>query len=192
MWIFSYLIPFHAVRRFIGYRIYCSSLAWLELLICTAIIASLTVMGIGIYRERIRVAQVARAIVGLPLTDIKTDMMVYHAHTGQWPHSLADLQKWPIFQHHAYQTDSSIKSVTIEDGAIDIVLNAPFADRTVTVRPAVPNDDPLGPVAWYAGQPLNGEELSLAGKDKTDIAQTYIHPRSHDDTISREISSRGL
>ncbi len=177
MRIFSYIAPFHVARRFIGYRIHCSNLAWLELLICTAIIGLLTATGAGIYGEQIRVAHVARAIVGLPLTDIKTDMMVYHAHTGLWPSSLTDLLKWPVFQHNAYKTDPSIKAVTIENGAIDIVLNAPFLDRTVTVRPAVPNNDPLGPVAWYAAQPLNGTQLSLAGKDRTDIAQTYIHPR---------------
>jgi type II secretory pathway pseudopilin PulG len=177
MWIFSSFIPLNTSRRFIRYMVHYSSVAWLELLICIAIIAILTATGARIYREQIRVAHVARAILGLPLADIKTDMMVYHAHTGQWPDSFADLQKWPVFPHYAYQTDPSIKSVSIENGAIDIVLNAPFAGRTVTVRPAVPKDDPLGPVAWYAGQPLNGTEPSLAGKDKTNMPQTYIHPR---------------
>lgn len=157
--------------------IHYSSTAWLELLICIAVIAVLAATGGGIYRQQIREANVTRAIVGLPMTDFKTAMMVYHAHTGRWPDSLADLQQWPFFPHDANQTDSAIRALTIESGAMHIVLNGSMTPGTITVRPGVPDDNPLGPVAWYAGRPLDGTHLSLAGRDKTTIPQTLIHPR---------------
>jgi type II secretory pathway pseudopilin PulG len=177
MRIFPYLNPFNAGRCFTRYVVRYSSIDWLELLICTTIVAILMATAATIYREQILTARVSQAVLGLPMADIKNDMMVYHAHTGQWPGSFDDIRKWPVFPHYAYQSDLCSKSVTIEDGAIDIVLNAPFQERTVTVRPAVPNDDPLGPVAWYVGRPLNASDKSLAGQDKTDIPLNYIHPR---------------
>lgn len=164
-------------RRSIGYAFLGCGTAWLELLICAAVIAVLTATGAGIYQEQVRVVRVARAIVGLPMADIKTDMMVYHAHTGQWPGDLAELQNWPVLARDAYQTDPAIRALTIEDGAMHIVLDGPLQGGTVTVRPGVPDVDPLGPVAWYAGPPLDRAGLSLAGKDKTTIPQMLIHPR---------------
>jgi Tfp pilus assembly protein PilE len=177
MRILPYFNTLSLSRRCIGYVIQGSSTAWLELLICAAIIAILTATAAGIYRERLLVARVEQVIVGLPMAEIKTDMMVYHAHTGRWPDSLADLQKWPALFHDAHQSDPVIQALTIEGGAMQIVLNAPMRGGTVTVRPGVPKADPLGPVAWYAGRPLNAADLSLAGEDRTTIPQALIHPR---------------
>jgi Tfp pilus assembly major pilin PilA len=169
--------PFHIGRRFVGYAVHYSGTAWLELLICAAVIAILTATAGGIYREQIRVAAVLRAIAGIPMTDIKTEMMVYHAHTGQWPDSFEALQQWTVFPHHASRTDPAVQSTTIEAGAIHLVLNGAMKGGIVTIRPGVPDADPLGPVAWYAGRPMNRQGLSLAGKDKTTIPQALIHPR---------------
>jgi Tfp pilus assembly protein PilE len=177
MRLLSWFTPFYITRRCIGFAIVDSSIAWLELLICAAIISILAVTGTGIYREQIRTAEVLRAVAGLPMTDIKTDMMVYHAHTGQWPESEADLRKWPVVPHDAYHPDPAVEELTIEGGALHMVLNGSLAAGIVTVRPGVPGEDPLGPVAWFAGRPLNGTNLSLAGEDRTTIPQRLIHPR---------------
>jgi hypothetical protein len=123
MRILPHFIPFFFSRRFIGDVIHYSSTAWLELLVCAAIIAILAATGAGIYREQLQVANVACAIVGSPMADIKTDMMVFHAYTGQWPESFADLKKWPVIHYDTDQTDPAIQALTVEVNSGDTLLN---------------------------------------------------------------------
>lgn len=175
--LFNIYTSYYLGRRCFRYALRGYGIAWLELLFCTVIIAVLTAIGAGIYQEQVRVARVARAVVGVPMADIRTDMMVYHAHTGLWPDSMDALRRRPDLARDGYQTDPAIDTLTVEDGAMHLVLAGSMQGGTVTVRPGVPADDPLGPVAWYAGPPLNGKDLSLAGKDRTTIPRILIHPR---------------
>ncbi|MBA4266850.1 MAG: prepilin-type cleavage/methylation domain-containing protein [Comamonadaceae bacterium] len=71
-----------------------------------------------------------------------------------------------------------VKSVTLEEGAIHIVFgnraNGALQGKTLTLRPAVVEDEPMVPVAWVCGHAKAPEKMTAMGTDKTDIATAHL------------------
>jgi type IV pilus assembly protein PilA len=71
-----------------------------------------------------------------------------------------------------------VKSVTVEGGAIHIVFgnraNGAIKDKTLTLRPAVVEDEPIVPVAWVCGHAKAPDRMKAMGADKTDIPNNHL------------------
>jgi type IV pilus assembly protein PilA len=71
-----------------------------------------------------------------------------------------------------------VKSLTVEGGAIHIVFgnraNGAIKDKTLTLRPAVVEDEQIVPVAWVCGHAKAPDKMKALGADKTDIPHTYL------------------
>jgi hypothetical protein len=126
------------------------------------------------YRETAKLCQV---IGGATFTKMRLDMMVSHALRGDWPKNDQEALKdgWAE-EYFSDRYNSLIKAAAIEDGAIhfQIRLNENQGNGTLTMRPAVPAKDPLGPVVWICGRPVSPSLWSLPGVDRTDMNDRYI------------------
>lgn len=71
-----------------------------------------------------------------------------------------------------------VKSVTVEQGAIHILFgnraNGALQGKTLTLRPAVVEGEPLVPVAWVCGHAKPPEKMTALGTDRTDIARANL------------------
>ncbi len=124
------------------------------------------------YRETAKLCQV----LGAPFMTMRFDMMVSHALRGDWPQNDQEAMKdgWAEEYYKGGHNNAFIKSAAIEDGAIHFQLQSIKGERMLTMRPAVPAIDPLGPVVWICGQPTSPALWSLPGVDKTNIDYRYI------------------
>lgn len=71
-----------------------------------------------------------------------------------------------------------VKSITVEEGAIHILFgnraNGALQGKTLTLRPAVVEDEPMVPVAWVCGHAKAPEKMLAMGADRTDIAKAHL------------------
>ena len=81
---------------------------------------------------------------------------------GSWEGNDADLSGY-------------VKEAKIDDAAIHFFLDRNLEGKTVTVRPAVPVDDPFGPVIWVCGDRDPATGWMVHGVDRTDVDEKYIH-----------------
>ena len=63
-----------------------------------------------------------------------------------------------------------------------LIVSGKFIDRallakgkTITMRPAVPSSDPLGPVIWVCGDRDPSSGWTVHGVDRTDVDKSFIH-----------------
>jgi type II secretory pathway pseudopilin PulG len=99
---------------------------------------------------------------------------LYHAFTGEWPESDGDLQHSNLAGLVLTPTDDTfIDRVSVENGAFHFTYKKGLAGKTLTLRPAVPAEDPLGPEIFVAGDTLK-KGWSLTGPDRTDVDPSLI------------------
>jgi type IV pilus assembly protein PilA len=71
-----------------------------------------------------------------------------------------------------------VKSSTVEEGAIHILFgnraNGALQGKTLTLRPAVVEGEPMVPVAWVCGHAKAPEKMTAMGADKTNIATAHL------------------
>ena len=71
-----------------------------------------------------------------------------------------------------------ISALSVQDGAIDITFgnnaNAAIKGKILSIRPAVVEDAPIVPVAWVCGNAAGRGEMTIKGKNKTDIPAAYL------------------
>lgn len=71
-----------------------------------------------------------------------------------------------------------VKSITVEEGAIHILFgnraNGALQGKTLTLRPAVVEDEPVVPVAWVCGHAKAPEKMTALGADRTDIVTAHL------------------
>lgn len=101
---------------------------------------------------------------------------LYHALTGQWPEKDEDLEHLNAAGLVLDAPDDRfIDRVTVENGACHFAYKTGLTGKTLTLRPAVPAEDPLGPVIWVAGDSVK-KGWSLSGPDRTDVDPLLIGP----------------
>lgn len=71
-----------------------------------------------------------------------------------------------------------ISSIAVEDGAIQITFgnsaNQVLKGKTLTLRPAIVEDAPVVPITWVCGQAAAPGNMTVKGKNKTDIPVNYL------------------
>jgi type IV pilus assembly protein PilA len=66
-----------------------------------------------------------------------------------------------------------VTAVAVENGAVHVTFgnraHASIRGRTLTLRPAVVEDEPLVPVAWVCGRAAPVPKMTVKGVDRTDL-----------------------
>lgn len=147
----------------------------LDLLISVLIIGILSVIAIKIFTVYKHQAILLHSF-GEANTLMKQDQ-VYFSLTGMWPEGKDRLEQvtgWPC-QEIKTEYNSYVTSCDLDHGAVTVTFAKDLEGKTLTLRPAVPKEDPLGPVIWVAGQGLQREDWTLAGEDKTTVDPRVIN-----------------
>jgi len=150
-------------------------------------------MATAIFQEYVQVAKVTHAALGALGSGSRTYISVYHAVNGNWPrdgHQAIlfgndfddlmndDFSEFAVsVKNGAIRNDSGDFTISIENGAMHVVMNKYLKGKIISLRPAVPKDNPLGPVAWFAASPLRPSDWTVAGQDKTTVDYSHINPR---------------
>jgi hypothetical protein len=109
------------------------------------------------------------------LHQLRTPLSAFYAIHGAWPDDIEQLRKmFPAeTPHHLFSMTSDI---TISGGALNAYVRRGVPGKVLTLRPAVPTRDPLGPVKWVAGK-HSSAGWTVLGRDSTDVDDAFI-PRS--------------
>lgn len=97
--------------------------------------------------------------------------------TGIWPKNESSFDTInPAADMKIPNDDATfVRDAHIEQGALHITFNSPFSGKILTVRPAVHQSDPMGPVIWIAGNGSENDGWIPAGTDRTDIPVETIN-----------------
>jgi Tfp pilus assembly major pilin PilA len=153
-----------------------SRLLWIELICCASLFVILASLAMNIYGDYLKMAKVTEAVLSSALGDLKTEVAVYYAHTGQWPENKEAAHAYSVYKGVDKRIYAYPHQVELENGAIHVKV-ASLAYKTISVRPAVPAEDPLGPVVWFAGPPLHNRRHAIAGVDRTELPSFLINPQ---------------
>lgn len=125
------------------------------------------------YRETAKLCQV---IGGATFMKMKWDMVLSHALHGDWPKNDQEALKDGWAQEYYSEKYSNLKAAAIENGAAHFQLFSgnKNSNKILTIRPAVPASDSLGPVVWICGKPAKPSLWTIAGMDKTTIDHRYF------------------
>ncbi|MBT8342352.1 MAG: hypothetical protein HKP58_16130 [Desulfatitalea sp.] len=106
-------------------------------------------------------------------------MAVHYALTGQWPDDVSEIQDpfWRTAGELWFSDIPDAQNAAISEGTLVVRLTTPFEGGIVSLRPAVPKADPLGPVVWFAGRPIDDTPWLISGPDHTNVADQFIHPQ---------------
>jgi hypothetical protein len=103
----------------------------------------------------------------------RTPVSVQFALRGEWPKNLDDVrQEFPV--NGNWPMSSRLKDLRLEDGALTVTLRRPLAGERLTLHPAVPSDDPRGPVRWVAGPSGRRSGWTVVGDDHTTVKDPFI------------------
>lgn len=134
-----------------------------------ACVVSLFVSTINESRKKVEVASATAEIMGI----YRTPMSIYYALHGAWPKDNEELQD--MFPEQARKLILSMsENIRIADGAITIDMRRRLVGKSITLHPAVPAQDPLGPVKWVAGPKSLSRDWAMAGADHTTVDGDYI------------------
>ena len=108
------------------------------------------------------------------------DMFVFHSINGSWPQTNNQLEifrsnlgfNYSDSKDNSYYSSAYIKNLTLEKGAIHILFKEELEGKTLSLRPAVQETNPTGPVILVCNKEKPG--WILAGTDKTDIDDRLI------------------
>ncbi len=145
----------------------------IELLLVICIIGILIVTAVRSYLPCVDSARLTHTVGGASFFKARMDIMLYRAHHGEWPKDTE--QAISVGIHKNYDEDSNyIDKIDIKDGAIDYHLSDHLKGKIVTLRPAVPSDDPLGPVIWIYGERESSTGWDVQGVNHTSVDEQYI------------------
>lgn len=144
----------------------------LELMIAVAIVAILAMIAVPSIQDRIVRQQIVDAM------------------------HLADIAKGPIAASwaiaHTLPADNAalglpaadkivgneVTSVAVEAGAIHVTFgnraNRAIAGKTLTLRPAIVESEPIVPVAWVCGHAAAVDKMTAKGTDRTDVPPNFL------------------
>lgn len=144
----------------------------MELIAVMAIIAILAMMAVPSYLNRVIRNQIIEA---LPLADIvKPRIAAAWATEKSFP---ADNVSAGLPAADKI-VNNLVSSIALEGGAIHITFgnqaNQFIKGKILTLRPAVVEDAPIVPVTWVCGQSAAPGNMTVKGKNKTDIPVSYL------------------
>lgn len=143
-----------------------------EFLMVVIIIFLLEYLVVKEYRPRVRHARMVAA-VSETISQYRPAVSAYYALHGEWPRDIDAVRDLlPPLPELRRTANRIVAADQITDGAINIQVSL-YSDEgkpsILTIRPATPQDDPLGPVRFVVGpwQKLDG--WIAAGVDHTTI-----------------------
>ncbi len=148
---------------------------FIELIFVVVTLCILVAAAIQSYNPCVKIAKLTRIIAGSPFTEIKLDMMFYHAHHGEWPVDNDQASVFGWSDHYKTDAMDFIKESEIKEGAVNFFLSDDFKGKILTVRPAVPSGNSIGPVIWVCGKSDERSGWTVVGTDLTDVEDRYLH-----------------
>lgn len=145
----------------------------LELTISLAIISLLGGVAATCYQAAVISAKTVHAVGGSYI-DARRDIVYYRALHGTWPQSNTQTAETGWAHQYPFRENSYIKKTVIENGAIHQYFSDELPGRIISLRPAVPAADDLGPIIWICGSRPT-DQWQVFGKDRTNIDEKYIH-----------------
>jgi type II secretory pathway pseudopilin PulG len=143
-----------------------------DLLVTVLVIAAAAAVLLSAIRHTLNVVRVTASAAEV-MGYYRADLSAYYALQGEWPKDREELRALFPHQPAIFNADAD-KNVRITGGAIDIRLQRQLAGKILTLHPAVPIDDPLGPVKWVAGSGSGSDGWSIIGDDHTTVQREYI------------------
>jgi len=147
----------------------------LELMIVLAVIATLALMAMPTYFDKIVREQVVEA---LPLADVaKGPIAVAWSSGGVFPvdnaaAGLPDADKI---------VNNYVRSIAVREGAIDITFgnraHSSITGKVLTLRAAVVEETRMVPVTWVCGNATAPDKMTVKGLNNTNVPATYL-PRA--------------
>jgi hypothetical protein len=143
-----------------------------DLILVIAIICLLVTIAMSIFQRYIMIAKIAD-FTGSPFIKARMDIIYYRAHHGVWPENnrLAAKFGW----NDDYHGDSNyIEETIIDNGAVHFVYGKDLEGKILTLHPAVPVEDTLGPIHWICCRKEETKTWIVQGKDRTNIDAKFI------------------
>ncbi len=153
----------------------------IELMIVIAIIGILASVAIPSYSDYIARSRVSEAL--LLATGIKQDVLEYYRFAGAFPTDNRRAGLPPDNQIVGNHVDG----IVVNQGGIHVRLNDPTTHYPVknvskkrakplivSLRPALPIDNPTGPVVWVCGYASAPSGMVSIGKDMTTVSEKYL------------------
>ncbi len=147
----------------------------IELFIVIAIIGILAAQAVNAYHPLLTRATLLHAVGG---GEHRWDNVYYYAFHGQWPRNNEQAETFGWSGLHGQDGNDYIKKTVLENGAVHKYFGPKLPNRIITIHPAVPANDPLGPIIWVCGQKRTPEEWQVFGQDRTNVTPEHIHPYS--------------
>jgi hypothetical protein len=143
----------------------------IDFLVSIAVIA--VVVGLfGYQAQKTRTLILGVAATTGALEDMRIPILTYYAIHGEWPTDREALRSYVAGRWKRYTTQTD--EVLVGNGALTFrALKGPAANM-LTIHPAVPLGDPLGPVIWVAGSHSRTESWAVIGEDHTTLAENKI------------------
>ena len=143
-----------------------------EVMIVLAIIAILALMAMPSMQARLVRDQIAEA---MPLADVaKQPVALAWTATQALPDDNEEAGLPPADRI----VGNLVSSVRVEAGAVHVTFgnqaNGAIRGKTLTLRPAIVEDAPVVPVAWVCGHAAAPENMSVQGRDRTDVPAQYL------------------
>ena len=144
----------------------------MEALAAVAIVAILATLALPSFLSKLIADQIVAA---LPLADIaKAPVALSWVTTQTFP---ADNPAAGLPAADKI-VNNYVRSVAVEDGAIDITFGNSAHDRIagkiLTLRPAVVEDTPVVPVAWICGFANVPDKMTVKGENRTNVPVGYL------------------
>jgi type IV pilus assembly protein PilA len=139
----------------------------IEMMVVVAVIATLAMVALPSFRERIVRDQIVEAMKIAEVAKGPVAAAWRTAHTLPADNAAAGL---PAAEKIV---GNFVTSVMVEAGAIHVVFGnkaqAAIAGKTLTLRPAVVEEAAIVPVAWVCGHAAAVDKMLAKGIDRTDI-----------------------
>jgi hypothetical protein len=152
-------------------------LQWsLEVFLCVCFIGGLLALAAHAYRKTIQKAEVLAHVAS---TDgALLQVRYYYALTGEWPQDEAELTSVVGLTSPLAGYRGSL--LRIDHGAVQVpIVSGALIGSNVTLHPAVPALDKLGPVHWVAGPDVRDSGRTIIGPDRTTVLIDTLPRDSH-------------
>ncbi|TRZ50210.1 hypothetical protein D4S03_07115 [bacterium] len=134
-----------------------------------ATVVSMIVSTFNDSRKTIETASATAEVLGI----YRVPVSAYYALHGEWPKDIEELAK--MFPERSQKPPMSLaENIQLADAAITFAFRGVAANQTLTIHPAVPAQDPFGPVKWVAGAKSLSDDWTMIGNDRTTVESKYM------------------
>jgi len=145
-----------------------------ELIVVIVVIATVVSLLLSTATESLKRVDVIAATAEV-LGGNKTALSVFYALKGEWPKDQQEIDTILfISKRDGRQQTDLVDNVIIRNGALDVSLRRRLSGQIITIHPAVPVDNPLGPVKWVVGANSISSGWKAAGEDRTTVESELI------------------